>query len=219
MIAEDCTSDEPCQLIIDLEVPQVQFLHTACLCPLNNNISTETRPRLLPVGQPMFAELSIQYTRQWDFAWTLNELSASVKFYFNILAEPTTWLISGQTQGCFSAKSEEVFTSRVALIPLKAGFARLPSVEVTPIPPEWGLEQPSEDFTATGIGAGHLEPERTPSCETDCISRDQGVRVIENLQNTTLGIGSDEKLESEIVLLTSDFRHSSNADVGLGRMY
>lgn len=207
--ATDETELEPRQLSIDLEVPQIQYLHTACIRPLDQKLISSVHSHLTLVGSPFLAELSMRYTRHWDLSSQADDLTRPIDFYYDICAEPAAWLILGQTHGSFSLRPGEDQQYHIVLIPLRTGFARFPTVEILPREADAITGRPYRASAEIDSGADHSLVESELSCETDCVSRHRGVIVIEDIQNTTLGIGSHSSLKSGIDMLCSDLRPQS----------
>lgn len=180
----------------------MHFLHTACLRPLGSKpiISSASPP--VTVGNPVSAELAIRYTRKWDTSSSASDLDKPVEFHYEIYAEPSTWLVLGQGYGSFTARPGEKQAFPVILIPLKAGFAKLPTVDITPV------EADAQENSMTIVsGKGQSTHSGGLYCETDCVSRHEGVQVIDGVQNTTVGVGGKGSLEGGVEILCSDARH------------
>ena len=130
--------------------------------------------------------LRISHTRRWGEPSSLisaaNIASAEdpVDFVYTIDANPETWLVAGQRRAHFSAKEDEQLEWPVTLIPLKAGNALLPNVDVRP------NIRPKND----GSGASTSTSEAVPlTCETDYLSYGENVTVIPDIRSSTAGIG------------------------------
>jgi hypothetical protein len=103
------------EIIIPVEVPQVQVVHTADLRVLGPDGSDSPEIGMATIGQLLVAELHIKHTRIWD-AGKVNTLlqnsaeprlsgaNAPLEFIYEIQANPDQWLIGGRRRVQFAAR-------------------------------------------------------------------------------------------------------------------
>lgn len=172
-------------MIITVSIPQVHILHTASL-----NLEPLSHPsKLAIVGQPLRATLRVSHTRRW--ASTTSLIAAAnlaspvdpINFVFTLDASPDQWLIAGQRRALFTVVEDEVKEFAIMLIPLKAGNALLPSVDIRP-----RIKPREKDDTKTS-------EEEILSCETDYLSYGESVMIVPDVSSSTVGI-SDMSLGS-----------------------
>lgn len=79
-------------------------VHTACLQLHRDyqNIPAETG--YVAVAQPVSAELIIKHTRQWLTQAEPQRKNQVLEFYYEVQANPDTWLIGGHRKAHFSAE-------------------------------------------------------------------------------------------------------------------
>ena len=92
-------------LTIPVELPEVKVLHKAQLRFISDSISPYISSIHGSQGKAMLAELSVEQRRQWTHSQIDN---AAWDFYFEVHAEPSTWLVGGQRSGRFSAKASQL---------------------------------------------------------------------------------------------------------------
>ncbi len=95
--SSETASKPPHQIVIPVELPQVQVVHTVDL-----HLISPPSGSLAAVGQILAAELRIRHTRSWGTS--RNTLESSLEFSYEIHANPETWLIGGRRRAHFSAK-------------------------------------------------------------------------------------------------------------------
>ncbi|RPB04129.1 hypothetical protein L873DRAFT_1759340 [Choiromyces venosus 120613-1] len=167
-------------IIIPVDVPQLQVIHTVDIHILSDTNSTSLSapyaPPMVTVGQAIPAELIIRHSRSW------NSLDAKhgeveigdndeLEFFYEIQHSLEVWLVSGRKRAHFSAKEGQVHKFPVLLVPLKAGNLLLPNVEVKQVVP---VEKGGE-----GV-----------SCETNYRSNGESVLVLPDVRSTTVRIDS-----------------------------
>lgn len=163
-------------MVITVSIPQTHILHTTSLdLTPGSNVAV--------IGQPLHATLRIAHTRHWASPSSLvaaaNLASASdpVDFTYTLDAPPDQWLIAGQRRALFSATENEVKEFAIILIPLKAGNALLPSVDIR------ARVKPKEKEEAKS------GEEEILSCETDYLSYGESIMVVPDVRSSTVGIG------------------------------
>ncbi|KAF3000895.1 hypothetical protein E8E13_008046 [Curvularia kusanoi] len=150
------------RMVITVSIPQTHILHTASLTlPSLTSTPTSTTP-IATIGHPLPATLRITHTRHWASPTSL--LSAAniptptspIDFTYTLDAPADQWLIAGQRRALFSSVEDEVKEFEIMLIPLKAGTALLPSVDIRArIKPK----EKEEGKTSTGVVGGGQEEE------------------------------------------------------------
>jgi len=111
-------------------------------------------------------------------------------FYYTIDANPDVWLVAGQRRVQFTAKEDEVKEWNVVLIPLRAGNALMPNVEIR------AKIKPKEETKQTPV----VESE-VLNCETDYWSYGDAVVVVPDVGTSTVGVG--EMAQRSVVWLES----------------
>ncbi|OJD19755.1 hypothetical protein AJ78_00254 [Emergomyces pasteurianus Ep9510] len=160
------------QIIIPVEVPEVQVVHTANLTiPKPSNLTHAT------VGEMIPATLTIQHTRRWCPAEN-REPESSLEFSYELLVNPDVWLVGGRRRGNFTAKEGERRSFTVMLLPQRPGHLLLPGLEIKTyvIPEPTGSE-----LVLTG-------QRRVVSCEVDYQNHAETVLVSPNLRKTTVNL-------------------------------
>lgn len=172
-------------MVITVSIPQTHILHTTTLdftSPLHDS-------KIATIGQPLHTTLRISHTRRWASAASLiaaaNLASADepIEFVYTLDAAPDQWLIAGQRRALFTAAEDEVKEFAIMLIPLKAGNALLPSIDIRArIKPREKDESKSSE-------------EEILVCETDYLSYGESVTVVPDVRSSTVGV-SDMGLAS-----------------------
>lgn len=120
------------RITIPVEVPRMQFVHTADLILRDNEGKTFDEDATVIVGNTIAAELRIRHTRAWDSEQTIrpatSEHTASprvpddlVDFYYEIQAKPELWLIGGRRKAQFSARVHLTIDSWMSITALTVG--------------------------------------------------------------------------------------------------
>jgi hypothetical protein len=104
------------RIIIPVEVPRVQVVHTAEL-HLNEQESMrrdDGGTLVAVINEPMTAELQIKHTRIWDIPSLSNSLrsanmpdispGAPLDFVYEVHCNPDIWLVGGRRRAYFTAK-------------------------------------------------------------------------------------------------------------------
>ncbi|KAI9785522.1 MAG: hypothetical protein M1839_009263 [Geoglossum umbratile] len=162
------------EIVIPVEVPQVQIVHTADLRMLSSDGSTLPEIGMATAGQLVVAELHIKHTRVWDTGKvnaTLQPLAepqisgadAPLEFVYEIHGNPDQWLIGGRRRVRFMAKENELQKFPIVLLPLRPGHLLLPTVDIRPF-----VHQPipTDDEEAT------TDQERPPTQAPPAMSPD-----------------------------------------------
>ncbi|OLL22194.1 Trafficking protein particle complex II-specific subunit 130 [Neolecta irregularis DAH-3] len=106
-------------IMIPVDVPQIQVVHTVHLGTHETQVSR--------TGEPISATLYLSTSTVW--AGSPNHDVSSAAFIYNVIADTSRWLISGKIRGQFTV-SEGRVQVELTLIPLKAGWTMLPSIEI-----------------------------------------------------------------------------------------
>lgn len=190
-------------LMIDFEVPHLQFLHVTSLRPNNLKQVSPSLPPICSVGDTIEIEVSLKYTMHWNLASNANDPEKSREFCHNVNADLTTWIVGGQRRGRISAPAERATTFHITLVPLRPGFATLPVVDVTPVVSEEQIAIGSAPLTSPLTNSFHPDSGGFATCETDCLSRNHGLIVVEGVRSTTFGLGSASKLNDGVSMIES----------------
>jgi hypothetical protein len=157
-------------------------LHTASLSLTSpEKVLSYSRP-IAVAGQPLAAELRIKHTRRWGSRAKLAALANlskeddAVEFVYTLEASPDTWLVAGQRRSHFSAKEGEEYRANVVLVPLKAGIALLPNIDI-------------RARISTKGDRGEVAGGEQVVCETDYLSYGESVVVVPDVKRSTIGVG------------------------------
>lgn len=125
-LPEDNESELARHIVIPVEVPEIQVVHTAEL-RLSTTDSTHAA-----VGHMIPAELILHHTRRWCCQQTENQDSGGgqLEFAYELHVNQDQWLIGGRRRGHFTATEGETKTFAMMLLPQKAGHLLLPSIEI-----------------------------------------------------------------------------------------
>ncbi|KAJ4362107.1 hypothetical protein N0V95_001564 [Ascochyta clinopodiicola] len=169
----------PRRMVITVSIPQTHILHTMSL----NLTSPSYSPNITIVGHPLHATLRISHTRRWASsasliaAANLGSAADPIEFVYTLDAAPDQWLVAGQRRALFTSAEDEVKEFAIMLIPLKAGNALLPSVDIR------ARIKPKEKDDAKS------SEEEILSCETDYLSYGESVMVVPDVKSSTVGVG------------------------------
>ena len=89
------------ELVVPVDLPEVQFLHTVDLRVLPSSSTASSTSLPLTQDQAVLAELTVRHTRRWSHGEIEHE---RVTFYYEVEADPHTWLVGGQRTCHFSAE-------------------------------------------------------------------------------------------------------------------
>lgn len=171
------------QLIIDFDIPRLDYLFTASF-QLSESADKTASPPLATLGEAIAGKVVISHTTGWASPPRESQTSGpSEDLIYEVHADPQLWLICGPRRGRFSAKEDEISAFDVTLIPLRTGLLLLPVVEVRPADPDAGK-----------------------TSETNCTSKCQALMVTENVQSTTVGLGNGSQLQPGVKLLEAERR-------------
>ncbi|QSS60330.1 TMEM1 family protein [Histoplasma capsulatum] len=160
------------QIIIPVDVPNVQIVHTANLTiPKPDDLIQAT------VGEMIPATLTIRHTRRWCPVQA-REPEASLEFSYEILVNPDVWLVGGRRRGNFTAKEGETRSFTVMLLPQRPGHLLLPGLDI-------------KTYVTQALAADPELPSsvvqrRAVPCEVDYLNHAETVLVSPNLRKTTV---------------------------------
>ncbi|PGH07996.1 hypothetical protein GX51_01436 [Blastomyces parvus] len=163
------------QIIIPVDVPEVQIVHTA-----NLTIPPPTQLTHATVGEMIPATLTIHHTRRWCPPQH-REPASSLEFSYELLVNPDVWLVGGRRRGNFTAKEGERRTFTVMLLPQRAGHLLLPGLEVKTFATQGSAGDEPE------LVAGAVQRRAVP-CEVDYQNHAETVLVSPNLRKTTVNL-------------------------------
>lgn len=130
------------QIVIPVEVPEVQVVHTAELRLCTESLAgrettTHATAAYAAVGNMIPAELVLRHTRRWCSKRTENEEAngggsggGQLEFSYEMHVNPDLWLIGGRRRGHFTAQEGEDTKFALMLLPQRAGNLLLPSIEI-----------------------------------------------------------------------------------------
>lgn len=173
---------------LSVEVPTVDILHTVTL-----HLSSDELVKVLVIGRPIPALLTIRHTRRWAAAELASD--ATLAFAYTIDA-PTDgpWLVAGPKRSRFNYKSDNEETKiSLVLVPLKPGMHLLPSVDIQPVPTSAGASDSGglSKMLSPGQNSAPAEEEATQplvSCETDYCNSGESVLVVREARTTTVTV-------------------------------
>ncbi|CAG8279777.1 unnamed protein product [Penicillium salamii] len=164
------------RIIIPVDVPEIQVVHTAELQLQPNTESTHAA-----VGQIITAELCLRHTRRWCSPATRENGDQPLECSYEIHANPDLWQIGGRRRGNFLAKDGEVTRFTVLLLPQKPGHLLLPGLEIRTFFPSTP-QLPADPPTAP--------PRRSIPCEVDYRNHSETVLVLPDLRKTTVTLSA-----------------------------
>lgn len=167
------------QITISVEIPTVDFVHSASLSLLEIGLTNQTSPRILTVGKPIKARASIYHTSKWSDVSIFTNVKARdahLGFVMDIQTESDTWIIGGQRRAHFTPNEGEATAFELTLVPVKPGCHSLPTVDVQPAP------------VVDADGRSDQRQQPGISCETHYESSGQMVQVIQDLRTTRVRI-------------------------------
>ncbi|KAF7590594.1 hypothetical protein BBP40_002631 [Aspergillus hancockii] len=173
-------------IIIPVDIPEIQVVHTAELRLLN----LADQPPHAAVGQMIAAELSLRNTRRWCSPDNRENAGGPLEFSYEIHANPEQWLVGGRRRGNFTADEGETKTFAVMLLPQKAGHVLLPGVEIKSFVPA-AAPKPALASAGPPMAAGAAPPvlqRRQIACEVDYRNHGETVRVLPDLRSTTVSL-------------------------------
>lgn len=107
----------------------------------------------------------------------LTSADEAIEFVYTLDAAPDQWLVAGQRRAVFTATEDEVKEFAIMLIPLKAGNALLPSVDIR------ARIKPADKEDGKG------GEEEILNCETDYLGYGECVMVVPDVRSSTIGVG------------------------------
>ncbi|KAK5136427.1 hypothetical protein LTR08_003072 [Meristemomyces frigidus] len=167
-------------ITISVDVPTVDFVHSASLSLLSAEQPDASGPQILTLGKPVKARVSIRHTSQWS-AMSISgggkdEKDAPPTFVMGVQAPTDNWIIGGQRRAHFVPREGEATTFDLTLIPLKAGRCALSNIDVVP-------EPVIEPEARSDRGSQHAV-----TCETYYESSGTVVQVIRDVRMTRVQI-------------------------------
>ncbi|RKL49606.1 hypothetical protein BFJ72_g1065 [Fusarium proliferatum] len=187
-------SDNPCTLLIPVEIPSLPILHTADIelqTPLTELM--DQKPGAVPtvaVNQMLPATLHLRWTQIWD---TEMQHKKDTEYSYEVAAPGDTWLLGGRRKGHFvipgskkdplSSTSDTEAEIPLIMIPLREGWLPYPGIEIREI--KDGVEN------------------QTQTCEVDFRNLGESVRAVGERKGVTVSLdasgpgGGPLVLESE----------------------
>ncbi|KAF4953475.1 hypothetical protein FSARC_12365 [Fusarium sarcochroum] len=133
--------DDPCTLLIPVEIPSLPILHTADIelqTPVTEML--DRRPGVIPtvaINQMLPATLHLKWTQIWD---TEMQHKKDIEYSYEVTAPGDTWLLGGRRKGHFvipGSKREPLSSSSdteaeipLIMIPLREGWLPYPTIEI-----------------------------------------------------------------------------------------
>jgi trafficking protein particle complex subunit 10 len=219
-LAEDNESLLARHIVIPVEVPEIQVVHTAELRLFTDSEATTTITPYAAVGHMVPAELTLRHTRRWYAQPSEKQDSAGpLEFSYEMHVNQDLWLLGGRRRGHFSAQEGEVKKFAVMLLPQKSGHLLLPSIEIktfvvggtaatsasaanTPTPTPTTNTVPSIALspaaTATATAPWTQQRRQIPN-EVDYKNHGETLLVLPDLRKTTVSLesGNPGLIESE----------------------
>ncbi|KAF4454487.1 hypothetical protein F53441_2991 [Fusarium austroafricanum] len=171
--------DDPCTLLIPVEIPSLPILHTADIelqTPVTEMM--DQKPGAIPtvaVNQMLPATLHLRWTQIWD---TEMQHKKDVEYSYEITAPGDTWLLGGRRKGHFvipGSKREPLSSSSdteaeipLIMIPLREGWLPYPSIEIREV--KDGVENQAQ------------------TCEVDFRNLGESIRAVGERQGVTVSL-------------------------------
>jgi len=173
------------RIIIPVDVPQMQVVHTAELHLLNMSAENYNPDSAVVIGDSIPATLELSYSCVWDTngEQTPPSETRTLDFFYELEASPDTWIIGGRRRAQYTAHENETVTFPILLIPQKAGHLLYPSIEIKSVE-ELGLRDVASPQGTGGLNAGL-------TCELDYKNQGEAVLVVPNRASTTIGLDLD----------------------------
>ena len=162
-------------LTVPVDVPQVQILHTVRL-KQSYGASAIMDQDIVPIGKGVPMELTINYTRSWDFARIHSPGSDTMDFCYELQTTPD-WLIGGQRVGHYTAREAEDISFFIILWPQRTGHLLLPPIEIHSVARSGDQ---SREYEAAGL--------TELSTETDYKDQSHTIFVVSDLSRTTVNL-------------------------------
>jgi hypothetical protein len=182
------------QIVIPVDVPDVQIVHTAEL-RLTDLRGHPNRDQVhAAVGHMIPAELRLRHTRRWSPASAENP---PLEFAYEIHANPEFWLVGGRRRGNFTAEEGETRTFAVMLLPQRAGHLLLPTIDIKTFAATAAAPTTTNAVaTAAGGNTGASAPTGAPlqpqrrqiHSEVDYRNHGETVLVLPDLRKTTVSL-------------------------------
>ncbi|KAL1969346.1 hypothetical protein VTN77DRAFT_9539 [Rasamsonia byssochlamydoides] len=175
------------QIVIPVDVPEVEVVHTAELRLGNLTGQPDRGPVHAAVGHMIPAELHLRHTRRWS---STSAESLPLEFSYEIHANPELWLVGGRRRGNFTAKEGETRTFAIMLLPQRAGHLLLPTIDIKTFVASPAATTNAAAAPAGGPpGAAPLQHQRrTIHSELDYRSHGETVLVLPDLKKTTVSL-------------------------------
>lgn len=91
-------------IIIPVDVPGMHIIHSACLSLSKKPSRSNEKLGVLAIGEAIPLELTLKHSRRWSAIRALEGgKEIPLGFYYEIEANPDTWLVAGQRRAFFSA--------------------------------------------------------------------------------------------------------------------
>jgi hypothetical protein len=116
------------QIVIPVDVPEIQVVHTAELRLGHRSIGSNATVHAA-VGHMIPVELVLRHTRRWCSNRT-EAADAPLEFAYEIHANPDLWLVGGRRRGNFTAEEGETKSFALMLLPQRAGHLLLPAIDI-----------------------------------------------------------------------------------------
>ncbi|KAJ5682296.1 hypothetical protein N7462_005461 [Penicillium macrosclerotiorum] len=178
-------------IMIPVEIPEIQVVHTAELQLLPNADGSNPGSSHAAVGQMISAELCLRHTRRWCPPANQEHAGQPLECSYELHANPELWLLGGRRRGNFLARDGETTRFTVLLLPQKPGHLLLPGLEIrtfTPTPQQHTLSPAATD-PATGAPAAAAQRRPIPS-EVDYRNHGETVLVLPDLRKTTVSLSA-----------------------------
>lgn len=179
----DQPSIPPRHIVIPVDIPEIQVVHTAEL-RLTNLVD---QPPHGAVGQMIAGELSLRHTRRWCSPQHRENGGGPLEFSYEIHANPELWLVGGRRRGNFTADEGETKKFAVMLLPQKPGHLLLPGLEIRTFVPPSSTSSTTTTTTAAVSGPPGLQ-RRQIACEVDYRNHGETVQVLPDLRATTVSL-------------------------------
>ncbi|MCJ1276106.1 hypothetical protein MMC21_003911 [Puttea exsequens] len=132
-------------LTVPVEIPEMQFVHTASLRPLTELRQLSPGINATPIGHGLPMELVISHTRRWHLGKGGDTDKEPHRFSYEVQGHPDHWIVGGQKKAHFSVREDEVLRFSILLWPQITGHLMYPSVYIQPLPADSDISNVTDD--------------------------------------------------------------------------
>lgn len=188
--------EDPCTILIPVEIPSLCILHTADIqlqTPATELL--DQQPGAIPtvaVNQMLPATLHLKWTQVWD---TDLQHTRDIEYSYEVVAPGDTWLLGGRRKGHFvipgssseplSSTAETEAEIPLIMIPLREGWLSYPGVEIREV--------------------REVQDSQAPACEVDLRNLGESVRAVGERKAVTVSLDASGPGGGPLVLESEGF--------------